>query len=396
MTPAAEPTKIPCIYCGCQKPKRDFDNEHVFSRSLCGSGNNWTLVDLVCKTCNGRFSKFETQMLQQSVEALARAFQGPLGRDPDSDPDRRQPMKVNHLYVKNSNDPLIYEAGFSFPMIFYFRPQIVDVGDDTTASLVPRHADIAPFQQAISSFVRAPTISPPRPPGQKEYEIVPLEEKDGKWRPGKSVLSREPAPVFLRQPRHDTRFGPLTPRIAMNDDGKLFIRADDLDAAGRFLELILKNNFAGPRPNLPPGPGHQEFFFGIKLDLRQILKAVLKGGMNLVAYKGKINLARSAALMPAVDILLEDTPTDAIHGVCRMGADESDFPIPQEECHQLMLDEHKGALRFRMRLYNSDGYTATLGKITDELRSQVGQHLPTRVVVRYNTTGVTEVPSWPA
>ena len=143
----------------------DFDNEHVFSRSLCGTGNNWTLVNRVCKPCNNRFSRFESELLQQAAETIARAFSGPLGRGArGADGTRIQPLKINHLYALNANDPLVYQAGFSFPSEFYFRPQNIDVGDGTIFSLITDREEITGFEQAVSRFAREPKrITLPRP-----------------------------------------------------------------------------------------------------------------------------------------------------------------------------------------------------------------------------------------
>ena len=78
-----------CIYCWQSGLDSFFDDEHVLSRSLCGQGNNWTLKNQVCKTCNNRFSKFENELLQQSAETIARGFSGPLGRSAKSNSGKR-------------------------------------------------------------------------------------------------------------------------------------------------------------------------------------------------------------------------------------------------------------------------------------------------------------------
>jgi HNH endonuclease len=157
MTNSASSPTFRCVYCCHRGPETDFDNEHVFSRALCGSGANWTLVNRVCKTCNNRFSRFENELLQQAAETIARGFSGPLGRSARSASDARiQPLKINHLYVLNANDMLVYEGGFSFPSEFYFRPQMIDVGDGTLLTLITDRKAIPLFQNAVSRFAREP------------------------------------------------------------------------------------------------------------------------------------------------------------------------------------------------------------------------------------------------
>jgi hypothetical protein len=97
---------------------------------------NWTLVNRVCKACNNRFSRFETELLQQASESLARRFSGPLGRSARGAGGKRiQPLKINHLYLLNAN-PLVYEAGFWFPSEFYVRAKMIDANDGTLSTVI--------------------------------------------------------------------------------------------------------------------------------------------------------------------------------------------------------------------------------------------------------------------
>jgi hypothetical protein len=60
----------------------------------------------------------------------------------------------------------------------------------------------------------------------------------------------------------------------------------------------------------------------------------------------------------------------------------------------MMLDEYNGTLRFRMRLYNSFGYSATLAPMNNTLRAAMGTMLPRRALIEYQTTGIREVNEW--
>ena len=122
------------------------------------------LVNRVCKACNHRFSQFENELLQQAAETIARGISGPLGRTARSNGARIQPLKINHLYALNENDTLVYEGGFSFPLEFYFRPQMIDVGDGTLLSLITDRNEFPAFQDAVSRFAReSKRITLPRP-----------------------------------------------------------------------------------------------------------------------------------------------------------------------------------------------------------------------------------------
>lgn len=398
MTNAVAAPTFHCIYCGHSDGSEAFDNEHVFTRALCGSGENWTLVNRVCKACNNLFSRFENELLQQAAETIARGFSGPLGRSARrvGGAARIQPLKINHLYVLHVNDTLVYEGGFSFPSEFYFRPQMIDVGDGTILSIITDQSEILAFQDAVSRFVReSKRITLPRPNNRMEYEIVTYEKTNDHWRPANREMSKKPSDVFFREIIQRPTLQPLTSRLAQNDDGKLFVRATDLDALGLFIDLMFSNKQAAPRPPLPHGPGHQTFIFGLQTDLIKVYKAVLKTGLNLVAYFYGDEALRNAAFDPTRGIVLDDVESNDAATICIMSPGFTpDFPSVSIDTHQIMLDECNGSLRFRMRLYSRFGYTAILAPLCESLRVIIGLQLPKRVLIDYETTGIREVPVW--
>lgn len=255
-----------CIYCGHSGPGTGFDNEHVFPRSLCGSGTNWTLINRVCKKCNNHFSRFENELLHNAAETIARGFSGPLGRSArDAEGLRIQPLKVSELFALNVNDTLVYEGGFSFPSDFYFRPQMIDVGDGTLLHIIANQSEFQAFQDALLRFDNeSKRITLPRPKNRKEYEIVTYEKVNDHWRPANHELSKNPSDVFFREIIQRPTLQPITPRLAQNDDGKLFVHAAGLDALGQFIDLIYDHKPPAPRPPLPPEPGNQTFFSASK------------------------------------------------------------------------------------------------------------------------------------
>lgn len=397
MANAAASSTFRCVYCGHCGPETGFDNEHVFSRALCGRGANWTLVNRVCKACNHRFSRFENELLQQAVETIARGFSGPLGRSASSaGAARTQPLKINHLYAQNANDTLVYEGGFSFPSEFYFRPQMLDVGDGTLFSLVTNRDEVQAFTNAVSRFAREPKrITLPRSKNQSEYEIVTYEQVDDHWLPTKRELNRKPSDTFFREFIQRKNFPPMTARLAQNDDGKLFVRAANQAALGQFIDLMYANKPAGPRPPLPAGTDNQTFFFGLQINLIKIYKAVLKTGLNLVAHFFGDDALRDGAFDRARRIVLEDDESNDAGTICQLSPGfTSDFPGMSVDTHQMMLDEFQGLLRFRLRLYNNFGYTAILAPLGENLQGPLRSQLPRRVLIEYETAGIREVPAW--
>jgi hypothetical protein len=60
----------------------------------------------------------------------------------------------------------------------------------------------------------------------------------------------------------------------------------------------------------------------------------------------------------------------------------------------MMLDEHHGALCFRMRLYGSFGYEAILAPSIAALAAPIAAGLPKRILVEYAGVGIHEVATW--
>jgi hypothetical protein len=297
--------------------------------------------------------------------------------------------------VLNANDTLVYEGGFSFPSVLYFRPQMIDGGDGTLLSFVTDRSELPAFQDAVSRFASQPKrITLPRSKNREEYEIVTYGEVNNHWQLTSRELSMQPSDVFFREFIERPNLPPMTPRLAQNDDGKLFVRASDLSALGHFIDLMFANKPAAPRPPLPSGPGHQTFLFGLQIDLIKVYKAVLKTGLNLVAYFCGDEALRNGAFDRARGIVLEDVRSNGAAMICQMSPGFTpDFPRAGINAHQMMLDDFNGSLRFQMRLYNSFGYAANLASLRGPLRSLIAQ-LPRRILIEYETIGIHEVPDW--
>ena len=396
-----------CIYCLETKDAEEFEPEHVLSRALCGTGANWTLTSEVCLDCNGVFSRFEAHWYRQAFEALARNFQGPVSRNDKDRFDRSQPVEIDGLYILMKDDPLIYEAGFSYPNEPHFRPQMIDTGRGLK-TLVGRRDDIKRFKKGVDALLKADNVEITVPlwrEARSDWLIAQVERKSDlsyaivgwkrQHKPSGLWLRSFPLESFVEHcDRHDVRF---TSRLALDHRGRVYVRSANVESAVRFLNLLFQPE-ATPTPQGPMNPGDQTVAFAFKLNLNHVYKGVLKTGFNLFCYL----FGPAAALNPNFnrlrDILLRDAKDEQGQGlalrVCRIeSGDNEDFPKASvAEQHRLQLDvTPEGILRFRMRLYNSFGYYAHLGLVPPELRGKIGTR---RVVVDFLTGGMREVDTW--
>lgn len=391
-----------CIYCRKTAASADFDNEHVVSRAICGTGANWTLVDRVCGECNNTFSGYEVHMYQQSLESLARTFMGPTGRGKPVN-GYVEPMKLNHLYVIEDPDPLLYEGGFSLPGQFYLRPQIIRRLDGQHAVVLSNRADQQRFENATSDLFTLKVDGLTLQRQGRDYLVAPLayrDDRDGDvlvFKPDE--IRKKPTSCWLRDYPQAQRVPPgksVTPRLAVREDGTSFVRARDRSEALDFLNGLLAQRDVGSSGGRPAAdPGTQQFVFLYAVTLAKVQATVLKTGLNLVCHLHGEQIAADPVFDTLRSLVLGDPLDPArLQQVCAFSADPTDFPPPAPglDQHRFMIDtEHDGKVRFRMRLYGHLAYTATLSP-----SSPGGTPLPAeRVVLDYGGAGLRRVSAWP-
>lgn len=396
-----------CIYCKATKPASSFSNEHVLSRAFCGEGVNWTLAETVCKQCNERFSAFEAHWSRSAIEGMMRNFSGPSGRTGRSTATRRQPIDCDHIYIVRRNDDLVYEAGFAFPNHHYLRPQILHTSDGVVC-LVSAHADIGELRAAIDDMIKGGTFEVSKPiagGSEKGFEVATLmlnfdteecsrvatrteEKATGYW------LRSFPVPPSIQG--LNGVVGTLTPRCALDDRNRLYFRANDWAGVTLLLTDMVKNRNATPSE----GSNHEETVHirhVIKLPL--VYRAVMKTGLNFVAKVAGSAVAHDSMFDQLRRIILDPAADEEVMGQCRILSDTAEgdptrvsFPPPSSiDEHRLMLDEHAGTLRFRIRLYGTLGYECDLGRTTSTVQGRI---TTARAVVDFAGEGIREVAEW--
>jgi hypothetical protein len=396
-----------CIYCCQQKARAEFPAEHVLTRAFCGQGNNWTLKDMVCLDCNGALSKFESHWANSAVESIMRNFSGPRGRVGNVGA-RAQPVEIDEFYAVQIDDPLVYEAGFAFPNDLYFRPQIV-VSPAGLVSIAANAVDGAALETALANNVRKPPFEiTDRDPQRSEYSIATVGINPSTQRFYLKAVrnAKASAGIWLRRLDDGAMFRDMngkdrviTPRLALDDRGRLYMRAKDLQAAAEFFDKFLQPP-APPQPTRNYRPGEQTFRPRVKTQLPLVFRCVLKTGLNLVAHVGGSQLALDRTFDELRAELFDTSVDAAIMRRCRfirrlpawLGWLPSSFPLPPETSqHRMMLDTHCGKIRFRLRLYGTLGYVAYLGR----RNTTTSDRLPTtRVMVDFQTTGMRQVDHW--
>ena len=102
-----------CVYCGSKGP---FNDEHILARAFAGSGENWTLKDIVCVKCNKLFSTYERAWTSEPGAAMARIYWGPAGRERKGQAYQVHPSE--NIFLLVDSDAVAYEVRDSWDEVF--------------------------------------------------------------------------------------------------------------------------------------------------------------------------------------------------------------------------------------------------------------------------------------
>ena len=398
-----------CIYCLKTKPATEFSKEHVLSRAFCGQGKNWSLDSMVCADCNNFLSRFESHWTRSAIEGMMRAFSGPVGRPRNMVSNRQHPVDMDHVYLVTNDGPWVYEAGFSFPYTQYFRSQVLHTEKGLVA-LVSREEDKKIFEESIyflKSLKEIELTQVMENEKTRQFRITSLRLSDDRkhYSIVNERVSSTPGKYWVRSyPDLDSnrleQIGEIsmTPRVSLDDRGRLYFRASSIDEIVSLLGDLQEGRAA-------PGVegevqrfegGEQVLFLGMQIRLPAVFRSVLKTGFNLVAVTAGSELARKSIFDDLRRILFDVEADDEVIRRCNIvdGSVEVDQSlgkaVPSQ--HRLMFYIHKSCLRFRMRLYGHMGYECTLARVG---RNNLDLFETTRVVVDFEDSGMRSVEYWP-
>ena len=376
------------------------------TRAFSGSGVNWTLVNMVCKKCNEKFSRYESHWSHSAVEAMMRNFSGPLGRSGRSMTGRSQPVDCEDLYIIERDDELVYEAGFAYPNQHYFRPQLVHT-DDGLLCLSSDMASVDDLRTVLEDMVKAGTLEASRPTtldGDRKFEVATVkldfyakectfvsarteENPRGYW------VRPLPRQLMVDQVSGVDRV--LTPRCALDDRNRLYFRARDWDGVVSVLSDLVSNRHA-VRPKNPDPQQTVAMGFVVKLPI--VYRGVMKTGLNFVAKVAGAGIALDSTFDRLRWMILSAEADSQVVKRCRFlgdggeaGQQRAAFPSTDADEHRLMLDEFGGTVRFRLRLYGHMGYECILAVATPATRQLIGTR---RAVVDFAGDGTRTVSEW--
>lgn len=272
-----------CLYCNIEYSK---NTDHVFPSGL---GGEDIFIDCVCLSCNNKFSDLEGHLLQKSPIGMIRVIEG-VKLEGKKTLAFKAPVLI-HLDEKTG---IVYEFAEHGVADFFIRPQIILKNENfyiEASDELSRQNFANVFQRWLKTNLRVIT-SAPRAKGS-EMEFLQFEKKDMGF---EFILKSEYLKVkdeiridILR--RNHELYSHLEPRLFIDDDARLRIRARSIAEATDFINKFL-NRILSATPLTSYGPEkvikNPAISVGLGFDVVKLERALVKIIVNCIAhfYKG--------------------------------------------------------------------------------------------------------------
>ncbi|MDB5006248.1 MAG: hypothetical protein JWP45_641 [Mucilaginibacter sp.] len=329
-----------CRYCRKGYAKKD--GEHVFPFGLGGENLH---MDCVCGQCNNYFSGLELELYQKSFIGLLRSTEGVEGYNPNT--ITPAPFKAPILLSFDEENKIVFEVGQYFQMKVFVRPQIIRVqGKFYLQANTAENAKL--FSDEFVKWKRGVGILT----AWVNKEIIPIKFilAEGYYtrqhEPTKNQIKK--AIQYCSLPDDHHLYPHLGPRIFMDDDGELKLRAKTVADAEAFLEDFLNDSldnklyssFSGLNLDSPlVDVGFS--FDGLKLE-----QALVKIGLNCLIYYFP-QFKEHPSLDPYIDYILRGT-----HGI-RGGMEAKDQLMDSvPKTHNIFFSFWGGNVRVRISLFD--------------------------------------------
>ena len=367
-----------CIYC--KNAAGPFTKEHVFPYSL--GGGEWVLQNLVCANCNNIFSPLERELAHNSPEGMARTAFGPIGRH-EVLSGRETPIHAkDHFYISPDSELLI-EGGVEKGFKPYTYPQIIESKEKNGTVQVngSNREEVKKLFEHIKIWYESPekAITGGRIENNgKQFSILyltPTADDPYKFDIRDSRTLPRPEGISLQLYTGEPPAGKVfTPRIFIDDKGRIIIKARTQDDAIRILSLSIRvfkqgidyNKLVDAAPTqFDPSP---QMHFMMSFNLVSVFRAVAKIGMNVATYLFGKTYISANAYDPLRDFILGKAFNSIEEASRFVNFDDQNngvlsiFNTPHDK-HWLLLSYNHPTLFFGLRLYGTGGYIVRLGDI---------------------------------
>ncbi|WP_211149126.1 hypothetical protein [Fluviibacter phosphoraccumulans] len=355
-----------CIYCGDSGP---FTDEHVLTRAFSGPGEDWVLRDLVCDTCNNRFSRYERRWVGQPGLSEARIAHGPVSRTREGRAFQSHPSE--NWFLKAHDDPIYYEVDVLLGMESRLRVQVIATPDDVVVS-AGHQDDLIRFQNAYTAFTQCPeiTIQKRLQKSSRQYRVAVL-DLEGPVRIAQIELRDKPAKAWLDRFPNGFFSGEqirTDPRMSVDPTNRLRFRAKSLAEIPALLAKVFAKGKISSDGRSIQG-GHYTLICREAADIpgdSPTYRAIAKTAANFAIAELGANWIAAPEFRPLLDFCIGKTNGSAKHPV--VGIMPPNQLIGVRAIDTVSVDRHALALVSNgvrvvclIRLYGGPVYRVHLG-----------------------------------
>jgi hypothetical protein len=332
-----------CLYC-----KNTFETrtEHVFPNALGGEN---TFSDCVCKECNTKFSIIEREFLQKSPVGLIRSSEGLEGYRKSK--TKVAPFKAPVLLMRETSTDIIYEVGQYYPFETILRPQILKIGECfyVEAGL---QEDISIFQKKFKDWIESNLLVVMSIPSKRENtSYLKFEKRKFNYSYSRNIgkiNTKGSIIVDLLEKTHEV-YSLLEPRLFLDDNGVLKIRARTLSEAQYFIEYFL--GFVSK--NIPMNSFSQNsniaestVLVGFNWNNKMYNQAVVKLLLNCLVHYFPVSRSQTS-LETLISFVMKGAP------IIPFGLETSNPLIDNNEAtHNIFFFQYSNAVSLRLSLFN--------------------------------------------
>jgi hypothetical protein len=367
-----------CIYCLKLGP---YSEEHVLTRALSGSGEDWVLKDLVCTICNNLFSRYERAWTSEPGVSIARIHNGPLGRIRRGQAFTFHPAE--QMFMEVDGDPVSYEVDILPRITPRLRYQIIDTGSAVvpTASNVD---DIQRFKDAWKKFVLRPEVTIRKKTSNENvtYRVALLNLKNS---PKIDIIESRTKATDAWWDRFEAGIGKAThPRLSLDPFGRIRFRTSRL----KQIPLLLHRIFEAGEINgigATHHPGSYHIVNRSIYDVNKVHRAIAKTLVNYLTDQLGSTYISNPEFRPVLDYCIGGS--DSTENGPFVGISEKNCGIPEidnagKDHHALALASNGLRVVGVLKLYGHFTYRVHLG-------AAPASHLPfiRAVQIEYNGVG---------
>ncbi|MCW3108624.1 MAG: hypothetical protein JWQ09_3130 [Segetibacter sp.] len=296
-----------CIYC---KTNASAKSEHAFPKGL---GGEDVYVDFVCNECNNKFSKYELHLMQLSIVALMKSYEGVEGYEKKKGVEKNR-LKFKEILQYVPEDETAYEVGLYEGFKPFVIPQIIEIqaefyiesfSEESATKLIQIFQKwIKDNQTIIKEFSKDKSIpSIGRKIFRKDDKLIfsTVEVSKGK----SEILYNEIEKDDTNKHYYDKFF----PRVFLDDRNRLTIRARSFDEAETFLLQLVSRFINAPFTitSFSPKLSQDWISVQIKFNIKYMQRALVKIGLNCLLHYFP-DAQTYPEIEPAIDHVMKGTP----------------------------------------------------------------------------------------